>query len=96
MRLLLTTTGMLLALLPAYAAGSDFTTPMIADQPVVIVQIQTDEKKENGDTVIIVENRSSQSVKDVWLVLAGHSCNSKPVWPLSRYSDDGGKNTNTG
>ena len=36
--------------------------------------------------LVTVENRSSSAVKEVWLLLAGHSCTGKPGWPVVFYS----------
>ncbi len=96
MKLFVITAGLLLTWMSAYAASPDFTIPIVAEQPVVVVQVRSDEKTTHGDTIVTIENRSSKSVKDVWLVLAGHSCKSTPVWPISRYSEGSGNKSRSG
>lgn len=87
MKLLISALGLVLNCMPAFAAGSEFLISMVDGQPLVIVQALPDENSKNGDTIVTVENRSPRAVKDFWLVLAGTSCVSKPIWPGIRYSD---------
>ncbi len=96
MKFLATIAGGFLICMLAYAADSAFTTPTVAGQPVTIVQLRSHAKASDGDTIVTVENRSSHTAKDVWLVLAGTSCRSKPVWPIIRYSDGGGQKSKSG
>jgi hypothetical protein len=90
-RFMIPLVGLSMAFTQADASELDFTTPTIAGQPVVVVQVNSGLEGDRSDTVVTLENRSARSVKEVWLVLAGHDCKKKPGWPTIRYSSIDGR-----